>query len=334
MNSVDFAPQFAPRIAPATVLVVDDQTSSRLVISELLSVEGHQVLEADGSRQVFNCIEEHQPDLVLLDVIMPEVDGFEICRQLKQSEQTRWIPVILMTASSDRSARLSGIEAGADDFLLKPFGQTELSARVRSLINQKRFNQHTDHAEQVLFSMAKAVENRDPSTGDHCDRIVQLSQSFGHYLGLSTEEIRNLVWGSYLHDIGKVGIPDAILLKADRLTASEWVKMRHHVLIGEEICKPMRALHGVTPIIRHHHERWDGSGYPDGLVGEQIPKLAQIFQLLDIFDALSNARSYKPALSLEKTLHIMKAETRKGWRNPDLFAQFVKFMQLEDCACS
>ncbi|MEM9163972.1 MAG: response regulator, partial [Cyanobacteria bacterium P01_F01_bin.4] len=177
MNSVDFAPKLSPKIAPAdapaTVLVVDDQTSSRLIISELLSVDGHQVLEADGGQQVFNCIEAHRPDLVLLDVIMPEVDGFEICRQLKQAEQTRLIPVILMTASSDRNARLSGMEAGADDFLLKPFDQTELSARVRSLINQKRFNQGCDHPEQVLFAMAKAVENRDPNTGDHCDRIVQ-----------------------------------------------------------------------------------------------------------------------------------------------------------------
>ncbi len=308
------------------ILVVDDHPSSRMTAVALLSIEGYDVLEADSGSTALECILESNPDLILLDVMMSGMDGYEVCRRLKQDEQTRLIPIVFVTALNDRRARLRGIEVGGDDFLSKPFDQLELSARVRSLVRQKRLNEDLDHAGQVLFSIARAVESRDPNTGDHCERLVLLGKAFGEFLNLSRAEVRDLMWGGYLHDIGKVGIPDQVLLKTGKLTAEEWEIMRQHVLIGEKICQPLRTMRGVVPIIRHHHERWDGSGYPDGLVGNQIPYLAQIFQLIDIYDALTSERPYKRAFSPEESLQLMAEETAKGWRSPELMKLFVEFI--------
>lgn len=308
------------------ILVVDDHPSSRMTAVALLSMEGYDVLEADSGPTALNAISSYNPDLVLLDIMMPGMDGFEVCRRLKQDEQTRLIPIVFVTALDDRRARLKSIEAGGDDFLTKPFDQLELSARARSLIRQKRLNEDLDHAEQVLFSIARTVESRDPNTGDHCERLLNQGKAFGEFLGLSRTDIRDLMWGGYLHDIGKVGIPDAILLKPGKFTADEWTVMKQHVLIGEKICQPLRTMRGVVPIIRHHHERWDGSGYPDGLVGEQIPYLAQIFQTIDIYDALTSERPYKRAFSSLEALTLMDEETAKGWRNPDLVHLFKRFI--------
>jgi putative two-component system response regulator len=309
------------------VLVVDDHPSSRMTAVALLSVEGYEVLEADSGPRALERVVEGNPDLILLDVMMPGMDGFEVCRRLKEDEQTRLIPVVFITALNDRRSRIMGIEVGGDDFLTKPFDRLELAARVKSLVRQKRLNEDLDHAEQVLFSIARAVESRDPNTGDHCERLVSMGKAFGEYIQLSRAEVRNLMWGGYLHDIGKVGIPDAVLLKRGRFTSEEREIMNHHVLIGEKICKPLRTMRGVIPIIRHHHERWDGSGYPDGLVGEEIPYLAQVFQIIDIYDALTSERPYKRALSPEEALEVIAEETEKGWRNPELIQQFTEFIK-------
>lgn len=305
---------------------MDDHPSSRMTAVALLSMEGYEVFEADSGPMALKSMTLHQPDLILLDVMMPGMDGFEVCRQLKQNEHTRLVPVVFITALDDRRARLKGIEVGGDDFLIKPFDQLELSARVKSLVRQKRLNEDLDHAEQVLFSIARTVESRDPNTGDHCERLVQQGHAFGEFLGLSRWEIRDLMWGGYLHDIGKVGIPDAVLLKAGNFTPEEWKVMQQHVLIGERICKPLRTMQGVLPIIRSHHERWDGSGYPDQLVGDQIPYLAQIFQIIDIYDALTSERPYKEALTSHQALAIVEQETTRGWRNPDLVKRFKAFI--------
>lgn len=317
------------------VLVVDDHTPSRMTAVAFLSVEGYAVTEASSGQMALDCIVKSAPDLILLDVMMPDLDGFEVCRWLKQDEHTRLIPIILITALDDRRARLRGIEAGGDDFLTKPFDQLELSARVKSLIRQKRLNEDLDHAGQVLFSMARAVESRDPNTGDHCERLVIRGKAFGEFLGLSRSEVRDLMWGGYLHDIGKIGIPDSILLKTGQLHPNEWDIMRQHVLIGEKICQPLRTMKGVVPIIRHHHERWDGSGYPDNLAGDRIPYLAQVFQLIDIYDALTSERPYKAAFTSEESLALMGLEVEKGWRNPELmqrFADFIRATELGDPA--
>lgn len=308
------------------VLIVDDHPASRMTAVALLSVEGYDVLEAESGSAALELVAYTNPDLILLDVMMPGMDGYEVCQQLKKHEHTRLIPVVFVTALNDRRARLRGIEAGGDDFLSKPFDQLELSARVNSLVHQKRLNEDLDHAGQVLFSIARTIESRDPNTGDHCERLVAAGKALGEFLNLSRLEIRDLMWGGYLHDIGKVGVPDSVLLKMGGLTTDEWEVMRQHVLIGERICQPLRTMQGVVPIIRHHHERWDGSGYPDGLVGSNIPYLAQVFQMIDIYDALTHERPYKPALTASESLTIMVQETAKGWRNPDLMEQFLAFI--------
>ncbi len=290
-------------------------------------MEGYEVFEADSGPVALESVTTRQPDLILLDVMMPGMDGFEVCRRLKQDEHTRLVPIVFVTALDDRRARLKGIEAGGDDFLTKPFDQLELSARVKSLVRQKRLNEDLDHAEQVLFSIARTVESRDPNTGDHCERLVEQGRAFGEFLGLSRTEIRDLMWGGYLHDIGKVGIPDAILLKAGKFNPEEWKIMQQHVLIGEKICKPLRTMQGVVPIIRYHHERWNGTGYPDGLLGDQIPYLAQVFQIIDIYDALTSERPYKKALSPLEAIAIIEEETARGWRNPELVQLFQDFIR-------
>jgi putative two-component system response regulator len=311
---------------PPKVLVVDDHAASRMTAVALLGMEGYDVIEADSGSIVVGLVTQKQPDLILLDVMMPGMDGFEVCQLLKQDEQTRLIPVIFITALNDRRSRIRGIEVGGDDFLTKPFDRVELAARVKSLVRQKRLNEDLDHAEQVLFSIAMSIESRDPNTGGHCERLVKLGQAFGEYLNLSRYQIRDLMWGGYLHDIGKVGIPDAVLLKKGQLTPEDWQIMRQHVLIGEKICQPLRSMRGVIPIIRHHHERWDGSGYPDRLKGDDIPYLAQVFQLIDIYDALTSERPYKVAMTREEALSTMLKEADSGWRNPKLAQQFAEFI--------
>jgi len=312
---------------PPRVLVVDDHPASRMTAVSLLGVEGYEVIEADRGSIVVELVTQKQPDLILLDVMMPGIDGFEVCRLLKQDEQTRLIPVIFITALNDKRSRIRGIEAGADDFLSKPFDRVELAARVKSLVRQKRLNEDLDHAEQVLFSIAMSIESRDPNTGNHCERLVKRGQVFGEYLNLSRYQIRDLRWGGYLHDIGKLGIPDAVLLKKGELTPEDWQIMQQHVLIGEKICRPLRSMRGVIPIIRHHHEHWDGSGYPDRLKENNIPYLAQVFQLIDIYDALTSERPYKEALTSAEALSIMQKETDSGWRNPKLMQQFAEFIR-------
>ncbi len=312
------------------ILVVDDHPSSRMTAVALLSVEGYDVMEAESGVTALAQIPDLNPDLILLDVMMPGMDGYEVCRRLKDDEHTRLTPIVFVTALDDRRARLRGIEAGGDDFLTKPFDQLELSARVKSLIRQKRLNEDLDHAEKVLFSIARTVESRDPNTGDHCERLVIRGKAFGEFLGLSRSEIRDLMWGGYLHDIGKVGIPDSVLLKQGRLTPEEWLIMKQHVLIGEKICQPLRTMRGVVPIIRHHHERWDGSGYPDGLGGDDIPIMAQVFQIIDIYDALTSERPYKVAHAPEEALRMILEEVDRGWRNPELFEKFSEFVQITE----
>lgn len=307
-------------------MVVDDHAPSRMTAAALLSVEGYDVLEVDSGIKALNLVKKYEPDIILMDVMMPEMDGFEVCRRLKEDEHTRLTPLIFVTALHDKKSRIAGIDVGGDDFLTKPFDRLELSARVRSLINQKRLNEDLDHAEQVLFSIAKAVESRDPVTGDHCERLMMLGKDFGEYLNLSRMAVRDLMWGGYLHDIGKIAIPDAVLLKKGSFTPEDRQIMNQHVIIGERICQPLRTMQGVLPIIRHHHERWDGGGYPDGLQGNDIPMLAQVFQIIDIYDALMSERPYKVALSQAQTLKIMGEETDRGWRNPELMLQFQSFI--------
>jgi len=311
------------------IIVVDDHPLSRMTAVDLLLLEGYEVIEADSSSTAINSIKKVDPDLILLDVMMPDMNGFELCQRLKQDEKTRKIPIILMTVSQDRRWQEKGIAVGADEFLTKPLDPMALLTRVKSLIEQKRLNEGLDQTEQVLFLIAKAIESRY-SLGDNSSRLSHLVTSFGEYLKLKPVEIQNLIYAANLHDIGTVGIPDSIMLKQGQLTAEEREIIKQHVLIGEQICQPLRARKGILPIIRHHHERWDGNGYPDGLAGSDIPFLAQVFQIVDIYDALTSKRPYKRAFTPEEALEIITEESAKGWRNPQLVEKFITFIHAKE----
>ena len=315
-----------PEPNSAKILVVDDRPLSRMTAVDLLSLDGYQVLEANSDRLIFDSIVEQQPDLLLLDIMLQDTNGFELCKKLKRDNRTRDLPIILTTVEARREYRSKVAEVGADDLLTKPLDRFELSARVKNLINQKRLNEGLDQTEQVLFSIAKAVESRSSDRGGSCARVADLVRMFGEYLELSIEDIDNLVFASHLHDIGTIAIPDSIMLKAGELTAEERELIGQHVLIGEKICQPLRNRSGVLPIIRHHHERWDGTGYPDGLSAREIPYLAQIFQIIDIYDALTSDRPHKKAYTPDEALKIIAEETAKGWRNPELIAAFTSFI--------
>ena len=315
-------------VKAAKILIADPNPLSRMTALDLLSLDGYEVIEAGDATSIFDLIIDRQPDLILLDVMMRQIDSFTLCCQLKENHGTANLPIVLTTLADNRQVRIKAMEAGADDVLVKPFNRIELSTRVKSLVNQKRLNDGLDQAEQVLFTIAKAVDNRSVGK-DNSGRVISLVQSFGDYLGLSKPETDNLIFAARLHDIGTIAIPDAIMLKEEELTAEERELIRQHVLFGEQICQPLRNRSGVLPIIRHHHERWDGTGYPDGLSGDAIPYLAQIFQVIDIYDALTSNRPHKKAYSPAEALQIMREETQQGWRNPKLIDLFTAFIHSQ-----
>jgi putative two-component system response regulator len=289
--------------------------------------EGYAVATAGDGQEALAQAAETPPDLILLDIMMPKLNGYAACRELKARAETRLVPVVMLTALGTETDKLLGIEAGADDFLAKPFSQVELKARVRSLLKLKAFTDELEHAETMLLALGQTVEARDPYTHGHCERLAAYSVALGRVLGLPPEDLTALDRGGYLHDLGKIGVPDAVLLKPGALSAAEWAVMREHPVIGERICLSLRSLRPVLPIIRHHHERWDGGGYPDGLAGEAIPLTARVLQVVDIFDALTNARSYKSAFSHSSALAMLKDEVARGWRDARVVEPFIELME-------
>lgn len=306
------------------VLVVDDVEANRELIATILTRDGYDVDFAADGLAAIDLATRDQPDLVLMDVIMPGVDGIDACRALKQQLVTRLVPVVLVTALNNSEDRIRGIEAGADDFISKPFNAHELRARVRSLIRIKRYTDDLDTAETVIVSLALTIEARDQYTDGHCQRLASYASVLGRHLGLPEDDVTALVRGGFLHDIGKVGVPDAILLKPARLTPAEYAVMKQHTTVGERLCGELRSLRRVRPIVRHHHERLDGSGYPDGLRGDAIPLLAQIIGIVDVFDAITTARPYKPAASAERAFEELAGETARGWHRRDLVDAFTE----------
>ena len=259
--------------------------------------------------------------------MMPGMDGYEVCRRLKADEETRLVPVVFLTGLDSREARLKGLEAGAADFLNKPFDLVELEVRVRNLVGFRRMTQDLDDAEKMLFAVARSVEARDEGTGEHCDRLSRLAVRLGEHLGFGADDLKALRKAGYLHDIGKVGIPDYILLKPGKLDAAEWEVMRSHVNIGVAICSGLRTLKSTLPIIRHHHERQNGTGYPDRLIGEDVPLLARVFQITDVFDALTNERPYRRALSPAEALEVLREETKAGYWDGSIVEAFAAMLE-------
>jgi putative two-component system response regulator len=307
-----------------TILVVEDSDANARLLERLLTRDGYRVQFAHDGVEALEAVNRDSPDLVLMDVMMPALDGFETCRRLKGQPATRLIPVVLVTALQDRGDRIRGLEVGADDFVTKPVHAAELTARVRSLVRIKRYTDDLDTAESVILSLALTIEARDATTEGHCQRLAHYAVRLGRELGLADEAIDALARGGFLHDIGKVGIPDAVLLKPSPLTPEEFAIMKQHTVIGDRLCGELRSLRRVRPIVRHHHERLDGSGYPDGLRGTAVPLLAQIMGIVDVFDALTTPRPYKPALSVARALEELEIEVCRGWRDRELLQAMVR----------
>lgn len=312
--------------APYRVLAIDDDASAIRILQALVTGEGFDFRGFTDWKSGIAAIPQFEPDVVYLDVQMPGTTGFDLCRSLKSDPATRLLPVLLITALDDRNSLLKGVEAGCDDFLSKPFDQLQLVARTNVLCRASRANRDLENAEQVLLSLAESVEARDTETGDHCRRVGYLATNLASWMDLSAAAARALAHAGYLHDIGKVGIPDSILLKPGALTEEEWEIMRTHPAIGESIVRPLRTFQSVLPIIRHHHERWDGAGYPDGLSGEAIPIEARVFQLADSFDALTSERPYHAAMSAEEALQTIQEEAWAGKWDQAIVNLFVRRM--------
>jgi len=306
------------------VLVVDDLDTNASLLEQLLTRDGYSVETASSGQAAIAAATRFSPDVILLDVMMPGLDGFEVCQRLKSDLATRLIPVVLVTALSEREDKIQGLNAGADDFLTKPVNAHELRARVRSLVRLKRFTDELDFADSVLFTLAMTIEARDPYTDGHCHRLAAYATALGVELDLDDSDLAALHRGGYFHDLGKIGIPDALLQKAGALTPVEAEQMRQHTIIGDRLCGQLRSLAKVRPIVRHHHERLDGSGYPDGLHGDQIPLLAQIIGIADVYDALTTDRVYRRPIAPERAFDELRAEAARGWRSPELVEHFIE----------
>jgi len=312
------------------ILVVDDNPHARELLRASLVAEGYTVTLAEGGEEALAKVAEEVPELILLDINMPGLNGYEVCSRLKGTEATRLIPIIFLTSMSDLEDRLRGIEVGADDFLTKPFRKVELLARAKSLLRVKRLNDRLENAENVLFALANAIEAKDPYTEGHIFRVATLALKLGRRLGLSAEHQESLWKGGILHDIGKIGVPDAILNKAGRLTPEEVAQMQVHAIVGERICQPLRSIRYLLPVIRHHHEKFNGTGYPDGLRGEAIPITARIVGIVDMYDALITDRPYRPRLSREEAFGILRAGAADGTLDPELVASFITMVREEE----
>ena len=319
--------QFARgNVRAASILVVYATESSGVSITEALRGFEHNLIRAETTAQAMAVLTRQTIDLILIDLATTEPGPLELCRLLKRSPATRLLPVYVIGTRDDTEAEVRALEAGADEFLARPLRPRAFRARVQASMRHRAMIESLDDSENVLFSLAQSVEDRDPELGQHCHRLAVMGAAMGLTMGLRNQDIFSLQRGGYLHDIGKVTIPDRVLFKPGPLSPAEWEVMKSHAERGERICRGVKSLMPVLPIIRHHHERWDGSGYPDRLRGEEIPLLARILQLADIYDALTTARPYKIALTPEQALGTIRDEAEKGWRDPKLVEMFADIL--------
>lgn len=308
---------------PASILIADDDETSARFLKRLLSREGHHISIVGNGEDVLRTCATNPPDLVLVDLVAPRGHGFDVCRKLKEQTSTRLIPVVIVTSQADRQDRLDGINAGADDFVGKPFDVAELHARIRSLLRLKRYTDELESAEAVILGLGATIEARDPSTRGHCQRLSFFARALGRSLGLDESDLGALDRGGFLHDIGKIAVPDSVLLKEGKLDEHESRVMREHPIVGDALCAGLRSLQAVRPIVRHHHERLDGTGYPDGLRNADVPLLAQIVGIVDVFDALTSERPYRAAQPRDVAFEVLVDEASKGWRDRALVDAFV-----------
>jgi putative two-component system response regulator len=312
--------------AGASILLIEDDPQAVGVLEPILISKGYSVTVARDGVEGLNKLRSTSPDLLLCDIDMPRMDGIEVCRAVKNDPATRLIPVVMLTGFGDLENKIEALQAGADEFLNKPYNSLELFTRLNSLLRMRYLNAQLDNAEDVLFSMARAIEAKDVYTQGHVERVSNFAMQLGAFMGLSDEEQDSLRKGGILHDIGKIGVPDHILNKNGPLSKEERDVIQLHPEQGARICGKLKSIRGAIPIIRHHHERMDGSGYPDKLLGEEIPLLARILTVVDIYDALTTTRSYRKGLAHETALEILWEETNKGWWDKEVVGEFTKMV--------
>jgi putative two-component system response regulator len=310
-----------------TILVVEDDAHIRDVLSGLLGTLGYRMLMAASAEQALDALNVVSPDLVLTDVHLGAMSGIELCARLKADPRYELMPVVILTAVGDLEARVAGLAAGADDFFTKPVAFVELRTRLGALLRVRLLLSQLERAEAVITTLALTIEARDPYTLGHCDRLSRYAVAVGEGLGLDPEMVRSLRLGGYLHDLGKIAVPDGILLKPGPLDPNEYERIRAHPGAGSDLVLGLRSMELVRPIMRHHHEKWDGSGYPDGLKGEAIPLGARIISVVDVFDALHTERPYKAALSRSEAVSTLIRETDLGYWDPRVVETFLEILR-------
>jgi len=290
------------------ILVIEDDATDRALLTDLLDRAGCEAITAETAADGQRAAIDERPDLVLLDIELPGTNGFDLCRALRADPATAGLPIVLVTGRGSLGDIVAGIDAGADDFLRKPFDVAEVMARIRSASRLAAAIAEVDGAHAVVASLANAVEAKDAEPHAHAERLAALANRLGTAIDLDPDALRALAFGALLHDVGQVGIREAILTKPGPLTRAEWADLRLHPLIGERLARPFPLSPAFGPIVRNHHERWDGQGYPDGLRGEEIPIGARIVGIVDAFDAMVHRRPYRDARTPERAV----AELRRG----------------------
>ncbi|MFH1653763.1 MAG: HD domain-containing phosphohydrolase [Pseudomonadota bacterium] len=314
------------RDKPQILIVDDNKVNVELLKSQLKPFSYNLDCAYDGE-EALSKINESHPDLVLLDLMMPKISGFEICRSVKQNKKTQFIPIIVITALQELDDKIKAIELGADDFLVKPINRLELTTRIKSLLHLKSLHDDLDTSESILFSLVQALEAKDFYTKGHSERVAHLATEIGRIANLGDKELDYLHKGGLLHDIGKIGIKESILLKPGKLTPEEMAHIKSHPSRGYEICSPLKTLGPCLSIIRSHHERIDGEGYPDGLKGKDIPILAKITAVADSFDAMTTDRPYRRGMTEEAALKIFRNEIDSGQWDAEIVKLLIKVLE-------
>jgi putative two-component system response regulator len=307
-----------PLIAASRVLIAEDDPHIGRFLRESLAGEGYDVTLAQDGRQAHAMACTKPPDLVVSDLDMPHLNGFELCRRLKAEPTTRWVPVLIITGHDEQAARLRAWDLGADEFLTKPFQAIEVLARCRSLLRVKAMVDDLDSAQAVVLAFARAIEAKSAFTQGHSERVASLAVRLAECAGLGIADLEVLQLGAVLHDVGKIGIPDGVLNKPGPLTVEEYKIVKRHPLDGVRIVEPLRSLRTVLPLVRSHHERMDGAGYPDGLFAGSLPLAVRVLAVVDVFDALASARPYRSATPQARCLQIMRDNAAGGGLDPAL----------------